>query len=117
MQPLPMGYYRLKLMDFDRKFEYSNVVSVRRDADEFSVANIYPVPSDRMVNLQVSLSEAATLKVTVTDMIGRVMQVSEYDAIKGVNTLDVDMENFAAGTYFVKMGGGLKELTERIVKQ
>ncbi|MCU0346226.1 MAG: T9SS type A sorting domain-containing protein [Saprospiraceae bacterium] len=116
-QPLPLGYYRLKLVDFDGKYEHSKVVSVKRDADGFAVTGMFPVPSDRKVNLLVTLPEAAELKVTVTDMVGRVVQLSEYDAIKGTNTLDIDMENFAAGTYFVKLDNGLKQLTERIVKQ
>ena len=116
-RPLAMSYYRLKLVDFDGQYEYSKVVSVLRGAVGFTVMNVFPVPADQKVAVQVSLPEAGSLDITVTDMVGRTMQISKVDAVKGLSNVELDLANLAAGTYFVNIDNGTTKLTERIVKQ
>ena len=47
----------------------------------------------------------------------RTVSVSNMDAIKGVSDIELDLTNFAPGTYFVNIDNGVAKLTERIVKQ
>ncbi|MCC6722990.1 MAG: T9SS type A sorting domain-containing protein [Saprospiraceae bacterium] len=116
-RPLPMSYYRLKMVDFDGKFEYSKVVNVERKSDGFSVVNVFPTPADTKVTLKVNVPEASNLTVSVSDINGRVLQIKDMEISKGQNDLVVDVANFAAGTYFVKIDNGIEILTERIIKQ
>ena len=117
INPLALSYYRLKAVDFDGQFEYSKVVSVKRDAEGFAVTNVFPVPTEKDVTLQVSLPEATSLGITVTDLVGRTVEVRSMDALKGVNDLVLDVSKYAPGTYFVVIDNGVVKLTERIVKQ
>jgi hypothetical protein len=116
-RPLPMSYYRLKLVDFDGKFEYSKVVSVERRASGFGVANMFPMPTSDKVTLQVNLPEFTNLTVSLTDVNGRLLQFSDMELEKGTSDVQVDLSRFAAGTYFVKLDNGVEQLTEQVVKQ
>ncbi|MBK8564619.1 MAG: T9SS type A sorting domain-containing protein [Saprospiraceae bacterium] len=116
-RPLPMSYYRLKLLDFDGKFEYSKVVSVQRRSGDFGVVNVFPMPTSDKVTLQVSLPEFSNLTVSVTDVNGRLLQFSDMEVEKGLSDVQVDLTSFAAGTYFVKIDNGVTQLTQQIVKQ
>ena len=112
-----MSYYRLKMLDFDGQYEYSKVVSVERKTGEFGVVSVFPTPTDGKVTVQVQLPEPAILKISVTDIQGRHLRVAEMEVYKGLNDVEVDLSNFAAGTYFIKVDNGLQVLTERIMKQ
>ncbi len=116
-RPLPMSYYRLKLLDFDGQYEYSKVVSVERKLEDFGVVNVFPMPTSDKVTMQVSLPEHSNLTVSVTDVVGRLLQVSEMEIEKGLAEIQVDLTRFAAGTYFVKLNNGIEQLTEQVVKQ
>jgi len=116
-RPLPMSYYRLKLMDFDGKFEYSKVVSVERRSNDFGVVNLFPMPTSDKVTMQVNLPEFTNVKMSITDVNGRLLQVSDLELEKGVSEVKVDLTRFAAGTYFVKLDNGVRQLTEQVVKQ
>lgn len=116
-QPLAMSYYRLKLLDFDGKYEYSKVVSVERTTDDFAVLNMYPMPTDRAVTLQISLEKDSNLTFTVSDMSGRVLFIRQMDGTKGVNTMDLDVSDLSPGQYLVDIDNGITKLTQQLVKQ
>ena len=116
-RPFSMSYYRLKMLDFDGKFEYSNIVNVEREVDGFAVTGIFPLPADQQLTLRVASPDAASLTITVSDVVGRTRSMTEMEAHKGDNTLELDVSTLASGTYFVTFDNGLQQLTERIVKQ
>jgi len=116
-RPLPLSYYRLKMVDFDGQYEYSKVVSVERRSSDFGVVNMYPMPTSDKVTLQVNLPELTNLTVSVTDVNGRLLQFSDMEVEKGLSDVQVDLTQHAAGTYFIKLDNGSTQLTEQIVKQ
>ncbi len=115
--PLPVSNYRLKLVDIDGHYEYSNVVTVKRKLEDFGVVTVFPMPTSDKVTLQVNLPKLTNLTVSVTDVNGRLLQVSDMEIEKGVADIQVDLTRFAAGTYFVKIDNGFEQLMEQIVKQ
>ncbi|MBK8564616.1 MAG: T9SS type A sorting domain-containing protein [Saprospiraceae bacterium] len=96
-------------------FGLSPVESTR--AGRFGVLSVFPTPTDGKVTLQVNLPQFASLTVSVTDVNGRLLQVSDMELGQGLNEVQVDLTRFAAGTYFVKLDNGETQLTEQIVKQ
>jgi hypothetical protein len=92
-------------------------VNADQGAGDFRVVNVFPVPTDDMVTLQVNLPQFANLTVSVTDLNGRLLQVSDMELLQGLSDVQVDLSSFAAGTYFVKIDNGVTQLTQQIVKQ
>lgn len=72
------SYYRLKQTDFDGKFSYSNIVSVKPISDiaDFTLFTIYPNPAtaDDYFTLYFSkVSQPKNILVVVTDIHGKVL--------------------------------------------
>jgi hypothetical protein len=95
----------------------SAVVNSERRPGEIGVVSVYPLPTSGKVTIQVNLLEHSSLTVSVSDVNGRVVQVSDMEIEKGLADIQVDLTRFAAGTYFVKIDNGVEQLTEQIVKQ
>lgn len=86
------NYYRLKQIDFDGAYSYSDVriVEVIGGAD----ITIYPNPSTGPINI--TLNEADDAKVDLYDLNGKLL--SNHRIVKGANELDF---NLPSGVYLV----------------
>lgn len=91
-------FYRLKQLDADGHFTYSNIVSVKGvSKDEF--LQVYPNPADNFIWIQVVVKKNSNGSFAFFDAAGKqVMQQSE-NFIKGVNTISADISSFASGIY------------------
>ena len=76
-----MNYYRIKQVDYDGKYSYSDIASVRYDGD--SNMNIYPNPTSSEVTI--TTSEPTTLQIM--DVYGRLLNTQ--DISEGQNTINV----------------------------
>jgi hypothetical protein len=96
---LPVGYegplyYRLKQIDFDAKFEYSQIKSIEIAQNE--VVRIYPNPVQNKLNVE-SIGNAKVKSITLFNLKG----VTILDHSTGNNS--IDFGSLPAGTYFVKI--------------
>lgn len=101
-------YYRIRAMDNDGRYSYSNVVSVRLSKK----AGIQLWPSPFRDNLNISYNAASTGKVAVTivNAAGKVMVYSAFTVSQGVNQLNVtNLEKLSPGIYFVRVTDQLSQ--------
>ncbi len=105
------NYYRLKMMDLDGSFKYSDTKTVTvKGAQEWSV---YPTKATAMITASVSENEEATVQILSTN--GQVM----YTANSNGNTLvELPISNLSQGLYLVQIiEKGAVVFTERIIKE
>ncbi|MFT7156379.1 MAG: hypothetical protein ACI8Q1_001389, partial [Parvicella sp.] len=100
-----ISYYRLKQVDFDGQFTYSNIISVTIITD--AGYTIYPNPVNQSsgeytLNLVNNHSEES--KYTVVDHLGKVV-LTETNLSEGFN--QVDISSLATGLYFVSIQNGI----------
>lgn len=101
-----INYYRLKQMDFNGDFDYSEIIKI--DNRTTGTTNIYPtVVSDY---LTIQSEEAAGLKVY--NVTGHLL----YSAYLYDSTSQVDMTDYHPGTYFVLVTAGGTTTTKQIIK-
>jgi hypothetical protein len=105
------NYYRLKQIDKDGKFAYSNIVLIRKE----NTANtgdlqIYPNPAKNILNVKISLADDSHVKLSVTDMAGKIILGKSMSAAKGENIIQLDISHVSAGSYLIKtvFGNGIK---------
>jgi len=107
------AYYRLKQVDFDGAFEYSDIRVVRFDgrAEMLEIA-AYPNPFNQEVTIRISTAELYS--VEVTDLNGLVMLNIENED-KGTYSLDLSI--WASGVYIINVTStqGTKHL--KVMKQ
>ncbi len=66
--------------------------------------DLFPNPADRFVNVTVRADEAAERDVVITDLVGRVFEGRRVNLVEGVNTIQFNVEGYAEGMYFLRVG-------------
>ena len=97
------NYYRLKQIDFDGQFEYTNILSI-----EYRTSNIeyriYPNPASDYFNLEAP--NAVGEIIQVFNVKGQVVK----EVISQSPITNIPITNLTGGTYFVKIGKEVKKL-------
>jgi len=102
------NYYRLKMIDLDGSYEYSNVISLTSDCNESNL-NLFPNPasiSDGKLYVNVQANKEK-LDFRVIDVLGRTVKTFSTDVEVGImNTITLDISGLAEGSYFLTEGNG-----------
>ncbi len=95
------NYYRLKMVDKDETFEYSDIIHLSLDCKKTDGLKIYPNPlMDAQLTVELYTESLNTILV-ITDLTGRIMQSFILDTDFGQNTLRIDTGDLPNGTYFI----------------
>jgi hypothetical protein len=96
-------YYRLKMIDQDGQFTYSEIKTVHFFG-KTPIIEVYPNPFDQILNLSVSVENEETLQIQVLDLLGRTVLEESFFAEKGTSICSLrGVEKLAKGTYIVKV--------------
>ena len=101
----PLVYYRLKQIDYDGKYQYSNVISVDLTGDENNLLTVFPNAASDKINLEVFSVEAGIANVEIIDAIGRVLVFNTHPINSGKNYIPVSIINLSKGLYFIRTTG------------
>lgn len=105
-------YYRLKQVDFDGKFTYSNIISVYFEQETQIV--VYPNPAQDWIVIQTKDVQSSH-KIQIYSTTGYLVLEQELSNINGQQ--DVDVRNLPKGVYFVSVYGQERLTTQQFVKQ
>lgn len=108
----PIVYYRLKMIDIDGKFTYSNIIVVRLN-NNFSNALVYPNPTKGALTIKLSAALESNSILQVTDMIGRKVQQQNIPA--GQLSISLDVNVLPEGRYFIKIYNGSQLINQSFV--
>jgi hypothetical protein len=114
--PNSIYYYRLKQIDVDGVYEYSNIVSgVIIGTNGFVVESLRPNPANNKVTVQVVSLADQNATISVTDMLGREVSTQAWQISEGFNGTDIDLTAFASGTYNVVVKSQNQYFTKKLV--
>ncbi|WP_192823136.1 T9SS type A sorting domain-containing protein [Rufibacter sp. LB8] len=107
-------YYRLRQVDFDGKFEYTKIISVKSKAVAIQVeAKVYPNPATDVLNLTITgTTGKATVQIYGAD--GKLASTQEVEISTGQV---LDISTLPVGMYILKVKGEQFEKTLRFIKQ
>ncbi len=93
-------YYRLKQVDNDQQYEYTDIVSARLTGDiSFSVFDFVPNPTNNQTNLTVTSAKDQEITVSFYNLVGQKVTEGTYGLNKGNNKIEFDLGKLASGTY------------------
>ncbi|MEM7103621.1 MAG: T9SS type A sorting domain-containing protein [Bacteroidota bacterium] len=115
--PFELTYYRLKSVDFDGQYEYSDIVVLRREAFDDGTFTVYPNPTTATVIVETSFTSKADVVVEVVDAIGRVLSTDVYPDYSGFFQQELNLEHYTAGMYFIRIDNGIERKEAKVVKQ
>jgi hypothetical protein len=101
-------YYRLKQIDHDGTFEYSNTVEIDLTAPGiYSLNQNYPNPFNPSTMITFSLAKDAVVSLKIFDGLGQeVLTLIDQDLTAGVHTYNLDATGLNSGVYFYKIEAG-----------
>jgi hypothetical protein len=108
---LGFTYYRLKQVDIDGTFHYTEPVNVFLENDFVPIISVYPNPSNGNFNVQVS-PNLIRKRLTITDAIGREITKMKIEEA----AFDMNLE-VASGVYFLNFSTNEGIVTKKIVIQ
>ncbi len=111
-----INYYRLKQVDYDGNFSYSQTVSVTT-MHESAIIKIYPVPSGKELSCEFYSDENSEIKIYVTDVLGNTMLRKDLKAKQGLNKDKIDIEKLPHGIYYLEMNDRTRQSQLKFVKE
>jgi uncharacterized delta-60 repeat protein len=109
-----INYYRLKILDTDGKFTWSDVRTVSFSSTFTASFSCYPVPSKGMINLVFGSNEKGGL-LSVRNMAGA--EVKRFTIAAGISTERLDLSILPKGVYNISMVQAGKSATQQVILQ
>ncbi len=103
-------FYRVKQIDVNGSFKYSNIVRLNYDLKDVPKSIVYPNPTQGLITVAIGDRKLLGTIATVIDVNGRVLQQVKITA----QSQSFNFSSFTNGTYFIRLEN--KEVL-RILKQ
>ena len=95
-------YYRLRQVDFDGGYDYSNIIAIDVLLNTQPSLKVYPNPVRQNAQLDLMVTTDDIASVKVTDLLGReVRGAKAYNVYSGHNMINVDCADLQSGSYIV----------------
>ncbi len=109
------SYYRLKMVDYDAKYEYSNIESVKMEAKY----QIYPNPAREVLYVDVDNrnGNGRAIRFTMYNLLGNKIVSKDLEVAKGGNKLVVRISDLRSGAYVVEISDGLTVFRKSVIIQ
>jgi len=111
-------YYRLRMVDADGKYAYSNVVVLRLDGSvTLKSCTIYPNPFTSRINLTITSDKETSVIIRINGENGQRLINRIVTIQKGENSIVLDdLDNLRAGIVLMEIISGKEKITRKIIK-
>ena len=96
--------YRLKMIDNDGTYEYSNIVEVLTLPQSFSLEQNFPNPFNPSTKIRFSLPHSANIKLEVFNILGeKISDLIDAEMDAGNHEIEFSANNLASGLYIYRL--------------
>jgi uncharacterized repeat protein (TIGR01451 family) len=109
-------YYRLRMVDADNKYSYSNIALVKRNGIVVIGVTVNPNPARRgLAVASIIYNKNVQAVLNITDLQGKTLITRSQFLTKGYNLVPLTGISLPAGTYFLRVRAEDKQLVTRLV--
>ncbi len=102
--PFFVGYYRLRIVDFDGTYEFSGLIVVERDRKILQDVLIAPNPvEDAWTRVSFTSDTDRKALILLSDVKGNTLLSRSQAIHKGINAFDLDLADLPEGVYFLRI--------------
>ncbi len=101
-------YYKLKQMDFDGSYKYSEKVNIVISMPvKYSLEQNYPNPFNPVTTIRFTIPQEAMVNLTIYNIVGEKVKELKNETMKpGYYQVDFNASNLASGVYFYRLQAG-----------
>lgn len=112
------NFYRLKLLDKDGNFTYSNIIPIKINNAAFTLS-AYPNPVKNILNIKTSSRGNNKITMQVSDLSGKLLLNKVINTGNGESIIPLNVSKLTPGTYFLKIlpADGKENIVKKFVKQ
>ncbi len=109
-----LHYYRLKQVDFDGKFEYSNIVTAKVSHSNDDIF-LTPNPTSNVILIQTKTPFERDADFQILNMQGQVVLSSVLQ--EGTSNVELNISDFPVGIYYLQLFVDNDVMMKKIIKQ
>jgi hypothetical protein len=121
VDPAPLkgvNYYRLKIVDIDGKFEYSQIVIIRIEDGVQLVTKVAPNPFTGKIDVYLTLTHNTVVDFRFIDINGRLVFSKSVKGLKGFNWFTInDLDKLPSAPYMLHIKTDDATIVEKLIKQ
>lgn len=110
--------YRLKQVDFDGTYKYSNEIEIDLNPDRFILEQNYPNPFNPSTNIRFEIGSKEFVTLKIYDVLGNEVTTLVND-VKEAGSYNVEFSasglNLSSGTYFYRLNAGKFSQTYKMI--
>jgi hypothetical protein len=118
------SYYRLKQTDYDGRFTYSEIKTVKYkagtddvDESELKIVSVYPNPFSEKFTISFMLKTSAMVEIQLYNSSGQMVFKDKMNSNDGMNQYDfTDQQGLTKGIYFVNLIYNDQKQVQKLVK-
>jgi hypothetical protein len=112
-------YYRLKQVDVDGNYKYSDVDAVLSPDNTIQIISIYPNPADDEISVEIEFTVDTHVYIYVWDKLGKIVMLKQAEVIVGNNEFRLDIRHLASSIYTIQAitENGHHKTEQKFVKQ
>jgi Secretion system C-terminal sorting domain len=113
---LEVMHYRLKQIDLDGTFSYSNYIKVESDRTVYTLLQNYPDPFNPVTTITYLIPDNGRVNLAVYNILGQKVETL-VDEVKssGSYSIEFDGSNFPDGIYFYQLTSGTNTLRKKML--
>ena len=112
-----INYYRLKMIDIDRKISYSKTVAIIHERKDILITSLAPNPVQDNAVITISSAQQSSVLFTVYDLSGREIKRWRSAITEGNTNVSMDTDGLSKGIYYVLASSPDSRAVFRFIKQ
>jgi trimeric autotransporter adhesin len=113
-----LAYYRLKMVDVDGSFDYSNVKVVDFNDAKDAEIKVFPNPFSDKLTITLSSISTENVQIEIVDLFGKV--VAQQNQILSVSNPEIvlpSLTKLSNGVYIIRIQSGSEIHTRKLIKE
>ena len=97
-------YYRIKQIDIDQQYSYSNVFTVSNDCEQESFhVRVFPNPGESTVNVDITTNQEMMTGVKIYDLLGQIVRFDQQLLDNGTHRFLFNISDLATSHYIINI--------------